>query len=176
MARARAAAVVALAAMAFMLAVTACSGDDGVVIFTTTTLTPTSSTSSIPDPDDPDGLARPKTVAEFQANLDQAAASGDICQIIAVIDLQRPDVAPGPVVVDVYRSLADTVEAGIPLAPAELVDDWAVVATTARTAVSVAERVNGDVNDPSVQATFGTPEFAASYARVIEWSKANCRS
>ncbi len=167
---------VAVVALAATFAGSSCSGDDGAIVFTTSTLSPTSSTSSIPDPDDPLGLARPKTVDEFQANLAAAKASGDLCQMMAVIDLQRPDVAPGPAVVDAYRSLADAIEAATAFTPAIVLDDWNVIAMAARSAVAVAERVNGDVNDPSVQSVFESPEFADAYAGLLKWSQANCPS
>ena len=157
-------------------ALSACSGDDGAIVFTTSTLTPTSSTSSIPDPDDPLGLARPKTVDEFQANLAAAKDSGDLCRMVAVIDLQRPDVAPGPAVIDVYSSLADAIDAATAFTPAIVVDDWNVIASASRTAVTVAKRVNGDVNDPSLRSVFDTPEFTDAYAGLLKWSAANCPS
>ena len=112
-----------------LLLLAACSGgDDGEIVYSTTTLDPSATTTLLGAPP-----ARPISLGEFTALLDDAVAAKDPCTLMEIIDFQRPDVTDPDDAIEAYDALAAATSAATAFAPPELSAAWATIVEVTET-------------------------------------------
>lgn len=151
-------------------ATAACSDSDGEVVYSTTTVAP-------PEPgSEPASTVPPVALEDFRASLTQAVAERDLCALLDVIELTRPDVGDPAVVVPAYEALAAAVEDATDFVPAELSSAWAEIVDANQDAVELARKADGQIADLALRARFETTAFGDAYLSLTGWADLNCGS
>lgn len=113
---------------------------------------------------------------EIRIRFGAAIADQDFCAFLAELDNVVTDLTDPAAVVAAYEQLRDSVRAAVPMAPAELTDQWTVlVGATERAAASV-ERSDGDPTDKSLEGVFVDPEVDAAIDSIFAYEDRQCRA
>ncbi len=148
--------------------VVGCSDSGGEVVWSTTTAAPAEPGSEAAP------TVPPVPLEDFRAALTAAVAGRDLCELLDVVELSRPDVADPSVVVPAYEALAAAVEDAAAFVPSELATAWDEVVDANRDAVDLARRGGGEIGDLALRARFETSVFNDAYVTVTGWADLNC--